>query len=127
MFVCFFVFLLKQNSEFNDTESYNGYRPINNSQRRLHSISSYSNERQLSTNSHHTLNGHFIERSLNDEHEKNFNEQNFDMTIKTNDNEQINQPHLTGFDRLEQDFVKFLFVFFYFLFILFINLIFSLL
>lgn len=87
-----------KNSEFNNNESFNGHRPINNSQRRLHSISTYPNHRQqLSTISHHhTTNGNFSDR-LNDERE-----QNSDMTIKTNDNEQIN--HSAGFDRDEQNF-----------------------
>jgi hypothetical protein len=60
-----------KNSDING----NGYRSINNSQRRLHSVSSYSNDEQLSN---------------------------------------------TGFDRLEQDFVRknfdFYFYFYFFLF-----------
>ncbi|CAF2715297.1 unnamed protein product [Rotaria sp. Silwood2] len=95
------------NSEFNDHESYNGYRPINNSQRRLHSISSYSNDRQQSNTHHNSINGNVLERSsnyINDDRERIYgnNDQNLDMTIKTNDNEQIN--HSSGFDRLEKDF-----------------------
>ncbi|CAF3735499.1 unnamed protein product [Rotaria sordida] len=98
---------LAKNSGFNDHESYNGYRPINNSQRRLHSISSYSNDRQQSNTHHNSLNGNTLERSSNynnDDREKTYgnNDQNLDMTIKTNDNEQIN--HSSGFDCLEQDF-----------------------
>ncbi|CAF3529556.1 unnamed protein product [Rotaria sp. Silwood1] len=98
---------LAKNSEFNDHESYNGYRPINNSQRRLHSISSYSNDRQQSNTHHNSINGNVSERSsnyINDDRERSYgnNDQNLDTTIKTNDNEQIN--HSSGFDRLEQDF-----------------------
>ncbi|CAF0972778.1 unnamed protein product [Rotaria magnacalcarata] len=99
---------LAKNSEFNDNESYNGYRSINNSQRRLHSISSYSNDRQQSTNNHNSISGNsLVDRSSNhftDDREKIYgnNEQNSDTTIKTHDNEHIH--HSNGFDRLEQDF-----------------------
>ncbi|CAF0923911.1 unnamed protein product [Adineta steineri] len=89
-----------KNSESNGNESYNGYRSINNSQRRLHSVSSYSNDRPPSTTRHNSTNGNFLDRTSNGDREKLYG--NSDMTIKTNDYEQINDS--SGFDRLEQDF-----------------------
>ncbi|CAF1643273.1 unnamed protein product [Adineta ricciae] len=71
-------------SSSNGHDNNNGYRSINTSQRRLHSISSYSNDRPLSNIRHN---------SVNDDRGKIFG---------TNDHEQTTDP--SGFDRLEQDF-----------------------
>ncbi|UJR08498.1 hypothetical protein I4U23_012764 [Adineta vaga] len=93
-----------KHTESNGHDSYNGYRSINTSQRRLHSVSSYNNDHPLSNTRHNSTNGNISDRLSNDEREKfiETNEKTLDMIIKTNDNEQTTDS--SGFDRLEQDF-----------------------